>query len=62
MQEEWDAVRRTQYFMKYETGYQKIQGTKPQTLGRTTPDPADGAIRPLPSTKDHPMGPDEDRS
>ncbi|CAK9109223.1 Putative epoxide hydrolase (Epoxide hydratase) [Durusdinium trenchii] len=31
--EEWDAVRRTQYFMKYETGYQKIQGTKPQTLG-----------------------------
>ena len=31
--EEWAGIRSTIYFQKYETAYQKIQGTKPQSLG-----------------------------
>ncbi|CAE7259069.1 unnamed protein product [Symbiodinium pilosum] len=30
---EWAGLRSTMYFQKYETAYQKIHGTKPQSLG-----------------------------
>lgn len=30
---EWDGLKSTYYFHKYESAYQKIQGTKPQSLG-----------------------------
>ena len=31
--EEWAGIRSTMYFLKYETAYQKLHGTKPQSLG-----------------------------
>merc|ERR1712070_284574 len=30
---EWEGLKSTFYFAKHEDGYQRIQGTKPQTLG-----------------------------
>ena len=31
--EEWAGLKTTMYFQKYETAYQKLHGTKPQSLG-----------------------------
>lgn len=55
-QEEWEGVRRTRYFMKYESAYQKIQGTKPQTLGEARPQSRDQCFSPGYGLTDSPVG------